>query len=144
MSPDVTINISIGSGGGVSSQGGVQSAAVAEAPPPLPLDQLQISGAQIAPAPLLPEELSSVRTALAAGAPPAPMAIEQLQATTMAIVPEPQPLGTLEGVGGPPAPRSPVEMGAGNTAPEPLAPEQLGTPSGPSPEKPGGRKSSPS
>jgi hypothetical protein len=142
VNPDVTFHIYIGSGGAVSSQDMVQSAAAAEAPPPLPLDQLQVGGAQIAPAPLSPEGLSAVRVALPVGPAPAPMAIEQLQATTVAIAPEPQPLGTLEGVGGAPMPRSPEELGAVMAAPEPLAPEQLGSPSVPNPEKPGGRKGS--
>jgi hypothetical protein len=124
VSPDVTINISMGSGGAVTSQG----AAAAEAHPPLPLEELKASGAQIAPAPLSPAELSAVMTALPTSTAPAPMAIEQLQAATVGSAPEPQPLGTLEGAGGPPTPRPPEEIGAGGVPPEPLALEELGRP----------------
>jgi hypothetical protein len=124
VSPDVTVNISLGSGGPVATQ----DSAAAEARPPLPLEELKASGAQIAPAPLSPAELSAVTTALPTVAAQAPMAIEQLQAAAVGTAPEPQPLGTLEGVGGPPRPRSPEEIGAEGVLPEPLALEQLGRP----------------
>ena len=130
MSPDVSIHISIGSGGAVTSQGAVQGAAAGEAPPPMPLEELQAFGAQNIPAPLSPAELAAVATVLPAGPAPAPMAIETLRATTAVAGPEPQPLGALTGVGAAPTPRPPEEIGAAGAPPEPLALGQLGTPGG--------------
>ena len=66
MSPDVTIHISVGSGGAVTSSGASQTAAAAEAPGPLALADLQASGAGTAPAPLPPAELSAATAATAA------------------------------------------------------------------------------
>jgi hypothetical protein len=136
VSSDVTIHISVGSGGSVSSQGATaQSTAATEPPPPLALEQLQVSGGQSAPVPLSPEELSATTATVSAGSAPRPMAIEQLQAATVASAPEPRPLGALEEGsdsgpfgGAPPRPLSPGEIGAEAAPPGPLSPEELGSP----------------
>jgi hypothetical protein len=152
VSPDVTFNIYVGPEGAATSRGMVssQSAAATEVPTPLPLEQLQVSSAQFAPAPLSPQELSTVQTGgVAMGTPPAPMPVERLRATTATTLPKPQPLGSLQGVGSVPTPRPLDALGAAGgsgATPGPLAPEQLGKgtqpPEASSSEKPSrGRKS---
>ena len=139
MSPDVTIHISVGSDGAVTSRGATQTASAAEAPVPLALADLQASGTGMAPVPLSPAELSAasaVTVAQVGG--PAPMAIEQLVAFSPLSAPAPQALGSLQDqTGGPPVPRSPDVLGGTGAAPEPIPLEQLRSPA----QEKGARKS---
>src|SRR5262245_55584128 len=61
---DVTIQISLGAGAAAVTSSGavVASQGTTEAPPPMPLEQLQVGAAQSAPAPKSPEELSRIGT----------------------------------------------------------------------------------
>ena len=98
MSPDVTIHISVGSDGAVTSRGATETVAAAEAPVPLSLAELQASGTGMTPAPLSPAELSAasaVTATQASGSAPAPMAIEQLLSLSALSAPAPQALGAL-------------------------------------------------
>jgi hypothetical protein len=93
------------------------------------LDQIQAVAAGEAPSPKEPDELSAQASLAEAGAPPAPMAIEQLEATALTAAPTPEPLGALEATAGDvPAPQSLEALGGAATgagAPEPMSPEEL-------------------
>ncbi|MGF6986565.1 hypothetical protein QFZ99_006106 [Paraburkholderia atlantica] len=135
MSSDVTIHISVGSDGAVTSRGTSQSGAAAELPVPLSLADLQASGVGIAPAPLAPAELSAATATTAAqagGTAPAPMAIEQLISSSALSAPTPQALGALAGRGGgEPVPRPSEDIGGeGQDVPQPIALAELGSPAG--------------
>ena len=125
MNPDVTIHISIGAGGAVTTQGG-QSGDAAQAPVPLSLGELQARGGEAPPTPLSAEELAGATSAVAAGSLPEPLPIERLQGHALATAPAPQPLGALAEAGGLPVPRALDGLGAAAAVPVPLEPEQLG------------------
>lgn len=148
--PDVTIQISLGSaaaavttsGAVVTSQGG------AEAPPPMPLDQLQLGYAVSAPPPKPPEELSRISVgeemrATSTGVAPPPMEIAQLLSTSVEAVPTPKDIGASAFEAGPPAPRPLEELGLmAEFLPKPMPLEQLEAPTPPY-EREGGGDSSP-
>jgi hypothetical protein len=145
----VTITIVVGPGGTATTHEVASSQQAGEGgPPPMALENLQSSSAQLAPVPMSPEELSGVQAAASTGAPPPPMAIEQLlMAGGASAAPLPQPYGSLEGIGGAPTPRPLEELGLTTAAvPQPMPLEQLGGGSPPPhSERPvgrGGRKES--
>ena len=143
MRPDVTVHITFGSGGATastSSQAGGASETRTDPPPPLPLERLQIGGAQSAPTPVAPEELAASQPGIRAeaGSPPPPMPIERLMQSRVASAPTPLDLTALSFGSGPPAPRPLAELGDLLTgSPVPMHPDQLGVPgSGPGPDTP--------
>ena len=126
---DVNIHISVGSGA-VAGAGGAAVQTVAEAEParPMALEELQFGGGgQAPPTPLLPEELASATVSSGGGSIPAPMAIEQLQGSVAVSAPEPSSFGSLEALAGLPTP-SLEQVEAIGSVPEPMSPEELGTP----------------
>lgn len=139
--PDVTIHISVGAGDAAvhtSSGTVVASQATTEAPPPMPLEQLQLGAAQAAPAPKAPEELSRIsaggetQAASAGGSAPPPLEIAQLLSTSVEAVPTPHDIGAFTLDAGPPAPQPLEELGlAEASAPAPMSLEQLEAPTPP-------------
>lgn len=115
MNSEVTITITVSSGGAVSGAvtggGGAEQAAL---PTPMALDALQVASAGQAPSPLEPAELAATQGVQAATQEqlPAPMPIEQLTSGAASAAPPPVDVATLASVGGPPAPMSLEEIGA--------------------------------
>jgi hypothetical protein len=116
VNSEVTITITVGSGGAVSGAvtgagGGAEQTAL---PTPMALDALQVASAGQAPSPLEPAELAATQGVQAATQeqPPAPMPIEQLTSGAASAAPPPVDVATLASVGGPPTPMSLEELGA--------------------------------